>query len=608
MGDDAEAAEGGGDGGGCCRFVWQVLRGRWFMISATFLVMCGAGTTYLFGVFSKDIKVRLGYDQSTLNLLASVKDLGSMFGIPAGLIAEIIPTWAVLLFGAVLNFSGYFVIWLAVVGKIPKPAVWQMCLYICFGANSQNFTNTGGIVTCIKNFPEGRGQMMGLMKGFVGLSGALFTQIHYALYGDDSASMILLVAWLPPALALAFSSTVRPVKSSTHPRERRVFVHYMCVAIALAVFLMALIIAQKQVQFSPTGYSASAAAVCAILLLLVGIAVREELLTRREEKKRQNQNQREEKKKQNQNQAVQLEPPRTVVMVKDSPDRDRDSPDLPREIKVETSCWSCRDIRSKPNRGEDYTILQAILSTDMILLFATMSCALGCNLTTLNNLGQIGESLGYNKNTIGTTVSLASIWGFFGRVFTGFVSESLLKKKFPRTLFLTIFLLVSACGNLMIVFPFPNSLYIASLVAGFSQGAQLTLAFTIISELFGLKYYNTLYNCGQCSAPLGSYILSVLVVGKLYDKEAMRQLKEKGMTRSMTKELTCIGTQCYKMSYLVLAATNVFAALMSLILVFRTRKFYTGDIYKRYRDEMKKNKKEKEMSVAVSVSPPARTD
>lgn len=592
----ADATTGGG--GGCCRFVWQVLRGRWFMISASFLLMAAAGATYLFGLYSKDIKAQLGYDQSTLNLLASVKDLGAMFGVPAGLLAEVIPNWAVLLVGAVMNFAGYLLIWLGVVGKIPKPAVWQMCLYICVGANSQNFVNTAAIVTCIKNFPEGRGQMMGLMKGFVGLSGALFTQLYYAVYGNDSASMILLVGWLPSVLSLVFITTVRPVKASSHPRERTVFFLYMCVTVALAVFLMALIIAQKQLYFTPGTYKAGAVAVGVMLLLPFFISIREELLNWRENKKKAS--------------VTPNQDHHHLVLVPESPKITCTSPppgENEKEIREEVSCYSCTHICNKPSRGEDFTILQALLSVDMILLLSIMCLSLGCNLTTLNNLGQIGESLGYNKNTIGTTVSLASIWGFFGRVFTGFVSESLLKKKFPRTLFMTIFLLVSAGGNLMIAYPFPYSLYIASLVAGFSHGAQLTLVFTIISELFGLKYFSTLFNCGQATAPFGSYILGVLVTGKLYDREAIKQLGERGMTRSTTKELTCIGKQCYKLAYIVLVCTNISSALMSLILVFRTRKFYSGDIYKRYRDEMEKNAKEKEMEmeVAVGVAPLPKT-
>lgn len=565
--------------GGCCSFTWQYLRGRWFMIAAGFWVMGGAGCTYLFGVYSKDIKATLGYDQSTLNLLASMKDLGANFGVPAGLIAEVSPTWLVLLIGAVMNFGGYFLIYLAAVEKISKPAVWQLCVLICLGAHSQNFANTGALVTCVKNFPESRGMMMGLMKGFVALSGALYTQLYYALYGNKSTSMILLIAWLPSATSLIFIFTLRLLKASTHPREVKVLYQYLYVTMALAICLMGLIIGQRQVKFSRGAYIGSAVAVGVLSLLPFVIAAKEERLGLREKKKRS-------------------AAPRTdIVIVKES-ETLSDSSDIEtgkEGAKDAVPCYSCTDICNKPSRGEDYTILQALLSTDMIILFITTCLGLGCNLTTMNNLGQIGESLGYNKNTIGTSVSLASIWGFFGRVFTGFVSETLLlKKKVPRSIFMTIFLILSAVGNLIIAFPFANSVYIASLINGFCHGSQLTLLFTFISELFGLKYYSTLFNCGQLAAPVGSYVLSVMVVGKLYDKEA-RKLLEKGIVaRSADKELTCIGKQCYRISYVVLACSNVFAALVSLVLVFRTRKFYSGDIYKRFREQMEKDDRDKD--------------
>lgn len=123
----------GGGGIGGVHFVGRVLTGRWFLVFSTLLVMSMAGATYMFGSYSGVIKSSLGYDQSTLNLLSFFKDLGSTVGIPAGLLMEIAPPWIVLTVGAVLNFFGYFMIWLGVSGHISKPTVWQMCLYICIG-------------------------------------------------------------------------------------------------------------------------------------------------------------------------------------------------------------------------------------------------------------------------------------------------------------------------------------------------------------------------------------------------------------------------------------------------------------------------------------------
>nr|POF07749.1 putative transporter mch1 [Quercus suber] len=134
-------------------------------------------------------------------------------------------------------------------------------------------------------------------------------------------------------------------------------------------------------------------------------------------------------------------------------------------------------------------------------------------------------------------------------------------------------LVLSGFGDLLVAFPIPSSVYIASLIIGFSYGTQLTLLFTIISELFGLKYYSTLFNCGQLASPLGSYVFNVQVVAKLYDKEALKQLAVKGMTRSMVRELTCMGKECYRLSFVILAGANFFGALVLFVLVMRTRDF-----------------------------------
>ncbi|GAA0169674.1 hypothetical protein LIER_24106 [Lithospermum erythrorhizon] len=126
----------GGGSNSIMSFCIYFLIGRWFYMFAAILIMAGAGATYLFGVYSKEIKATLGNDQTTLNLLGFFKDLGANGGVLSGLLDEVAKTWFVLLFGASMNFTGYFMIYLAVARKIPTPKVWHMCLYICIGANS----------------------------------------------------------------------------------------------------------------------------------------------------------------------------------------------------------------------------------------------------------------------------------------------------------------------------------------------------------------------------------------------------------------------------------------------------------------------------------------
>ncbi|KAL0364641.1 UNVERIFIED_CONTAM: hypothetical protein Sangu_0561700 [Sesamum angustifolium] len=42
---------------------------------------------------------------------------------------------------------------------------------------------------------------------------------------------------------------------------------------------------------------------------------------------------------------------------------------------------------------------------------------------------------------------------------------------------------------------------------------------TITSEIFGVKHMGTIYNTIAVANPLGSYILSVRVIGYIYDRE-----------------------------------------------------------------------------------------
>ncbi|XP_062214302.1 uncharacterized protein LOC133915239 [Phragmites australis] len=575
----------GGRGGPVltARFARQVVLGRWFMVFACLLILSASGATYIFSIYSKVLKSSLGYDQRTLNTLSFFKDLGANVGVISGLINEVTPPWVVLAMGAAMNLAGYLMIYLAIDGRTARPPVWLMCIYICVGANSQSFANTGALVTCVKNFPESRGIVLGLLKGFVGLSGAIFTQLYLAIYGDDAKSLVLLIAWLPAAISILFVHTIRIMP---YPRPSRrgtssaatcsdAFFCFLYISMALATYLLVMIVVQRQVNFSHAAYAISAAALLLILFLPLGVVVKQEYRIHKELEES-------------------LREPPTVTVVKPAAALQKTAAE-PGQSTTETeaeaskqqppplsSCLgSClKHMFNPPAQGEDYTILQALVSVDMLVLFLATICGVGGTLTAIDNMGQIGQSLGYPAKSINTFVSLISIWNYAGRVTSGFASEIFLARyKFPRPLMLTLVLLLSCVGHLLIAFGVPQSLYAASVVIGFCFGAQWPLLFAIISEVFGLKYYSTLYNFGSVASPIGAYVLNVRVAGYLYDVEATKQ--HGGSLAGGDK--TCIGVQCFQKSFLIITAATVAGALVSLVLVWRTRNFYKSDIYAKFR-------------------------
>ncbi|XP_030931163.1 uncharacterized protein LOC115957065 [Quercus lobata] len=565
----------------------QILKGRRLLMFGSLLIMNSAGLSYIFGLYSSEIKSSLGYDQSTLNLISFYKDLGANIGIISGLVNEVTPPWVVLAIGAVFNFYGYFMIWLGVTERIAKPLVWHMCLYICIGANSQPFINTGALVTSIKNYPESRGLLIGVLKGYTGLSGAVVTQVYHALYGEDPKSLILLVGVIPAVVCVIFLPTMRIMNAPRQPNELTLLYHFLYISLGLAGFLMIIIIIEKRTTFSQSQYGGSAAVVLFLLFLPIAFVIRDEYKAWKSKREA-------------------IKNDHSVIKVTNGEDLSKKT-NGEAIISKEIQQFSVtKPTFQTPERGEDYTILQAIFSIDMWLILLASMCGLGGTLTVIDNLGQIGASLRYPMKSISTFVSLVSIWNYLGRVVSGLVSEILIKRyRTPRTLILTLTLLLACVGHLLIAFDVPNGIYFASVIIGFCFGAQWPLLFAMISELFGLKYYSTLFNFAAIASPIGSYLFNVRVAGYLYDKEAKTQMAALGLVRKAGEDLKCTGVECFKLSFIIIAAMTFLGTIASFILTLRTKKFYKTDIYKKFR-EPQVEEEVKPFSILLPIDPPVQ--
>jgi len=107
-----------------------------------------------------------------------------------------------------------------------------------------------------------------------------------------------------------------------------------------------------------------------------------------------------------------------------------------------------------------------------------------------------------------------------------------------------------------------HTIYVATALIGICMGFQF-LSIATISELFGLRHFGINFNFILLGNPLGATIFSAILAGYIYDKEADKQGK-----------MTCIGPDCFRVTFLVLAGVCGLGTLLSIILTVRIRPVY----------------------------------
>jgi len=211
-----------------------------------------------------------------------------------------------------------------------------------------------------------------------------------------------------------------------------VFLCLLYISVTLATYILDMIVVQRQASFSRAAYAASAAGLLVLLFLPLAVVVRQEYRIKKELEH-----------------SLSHAPAVMVTVLEKSTVMPLAEPaSTTTDTPPASSCLGSflRHTFSPPAHGVDYSIPQA--------------------------LGQIGLSLGYPPKSVDAFVSLISVWNYAGRVTAGYASEALLSRYgFPLPLALTLVLLASCAGHLLIAFGVPRALYAASVLVGFCFGA-----------------------------------------------------------------------------------------------------------------------------------------
>ncbi|MED6194399.1 hypothetical protein PIB30_028152 [Stylosanthes scabra] len=574
----------------------SLYRNRWLVFVGAMWLQSWAGIGYLFGSISPVIKESLSYNQKQIAMVGVAKDLGDSVGFVTGILCEILPIWAALLVGALLNLVGYGWVWLVVTGRVATLPLWAICVLVFIGTNGETYFNTVSLVSCVQNFPKSRGPVVGILKGFAGLSGAILTQIYAVIHSPDNASLVFMVAVGPTLVGVGLMFIVRPVggHKQVRPTDGKSFTFVYGVCLLLAAYLMGVMVVQDLVYVSSPVVITFTIILFLILLVPFVIPIylvfgsdpkspeEEALLPEPESKDLGKSPQESEEVLLSE---VEDEKPKEVDLLPASERRKRIA-QLQSKLLQAAAEGAVRVKRRRgPHRGEDFTLTQALIKADFWLLFISMIMGSGSGLTVIDNLGQMSQSLGYANTHI--FVSLISIWNFLGRVGGGYISELVVRDHvYPRPAALAVFQLIMTVGHLFIAMGWPGSMYISTLLIGLGYGAHWAIVPATASELFGLRNFGALYNFITLANPAGTLVFSSLIASRIYDYEAEQQAQGNHhfpnlgsrMVRVLydNKPLTCEGSICFFITSMIMSGLCIVAAILCMILVFRTKTVYAN--------------------------------
>ncbi|CAA7019975.1 unnamed protein product [Microthlaspi erraticum] len=533
-------------------------RPPWVGLAAAAWVQMSAGSGATFPLYSAALKSVLGFNQQQITILGVACDLGENMGLLPGYSSNKLPPWAMLLIGASSCFLGFGVLWLSVSQIVHGLPFWLLFIALVIAANSSSWFGTAALVTNMRNFPVSRGPVAGLLKGYIGISGAAYTVLFSVLLHHSASNLLLFLTVGIPVLCLAVMYFIRPCIPATgeDPSEPMYFAFLLGTSIVLAAYLVVTTVVSEVFEL-PTilGYALVG---FMVLLLLSPLAVPIKMTLFRSNPKRSLPGSSDNLAKEEGEEPL-LTPSTSASNLGSLFEGDGDDvSDM--EILLAEGEGAVKKKR-KPRRGEDFKLGQVFVKADFWLLWFVYFLGMGPGITVSNNLAQIGFAFGVKDTTI--LLCLFSFFNFIGRLSSGAISEHFVRSStMPRTVWMGAGQLVMVLAFLLSAMAIDNSIYVATALIAIGMGFQF-LSISTISELFGLRHFGINFNFILLGNPIGATIFSAFLAGYIYDKEAEKQGNP-----------TCVGPDCYRVTFLVLAGVCGLGTLLSIILTVRIRPVY----------------------------------
>ncbi|CAM0903934.1 unnamed protein product [Alopecurus aequalis] len=561
----------GGGGGGALGKVKAGSRPPWVGLAAAVWVQVAAGSAYVFPLYSHAVKEALGYNQKSLTMLGVANDVGENVGLIPGVLANRLPPWLILLIGSACAFFGFGTVWLAVTKTVAMP-YWVLCVALCIGTNSSAWLGTAALVTNMRNFPLSRGTVAGLIKGYVAVSAAVYTETFNGMLNNSPTNLLLLLALGIPIACVLVMYFVRPCAPSLDEDNATEHSHFMFTqvsSVVLGVYLMVATVLGDTLKLSATITYLLFGIMIVLLLSPLAIPIKMTIYPSKPKGEKTGtivpSYSTDSLSGADQESAEPLLRGTSATFGTGNNDSD-EATDVDLLLAEGEGAVNLKK-RKGPRRGDDFTFREALVKADFWLLFIVYFCGVGTGVTALNNLAQIGIAVGANDTTV--LLCVFGFCNFVGRILGGSVSEYFVRSRMlPRPFWMMCTQIIMVITFLLFATGLHSLIYVSTTLLGICYGVQFAVMIPTVSELFGLKDFGLMYNFMLMVNPIGAFFFSALLAGYIYDKEAARQ------NPGVLDPSNCFGPDCFRLTFYVCAMVCCCGTFICMFFIARIKPVY----------------------------------